>query len=67
MKRARSVTSDTGVDDDAKSTTSSIGGSRTPARKTPAQVKAEAAARKAKVMIVYTLFFVFIIHKDQYK
>lgn len=48
MKRARSVTSDTGVDDDAKSTTSSIGGSRTPARKTPAQVKAEAAARKAK-------------------
>merc|ERR1711874_305443 len=47
-KRARSVTSDTVVDDDAKSTTSSVGGSKTPARKTPAQVKAEAAARKAK-------------------
>merc|ERR1719187_2737032 len=47
LKRARSVTSD--AEDDARSTTSSVGPStRTPARKTPAQVKAEAAARKAK-------------------
>merc|ERR1711892_1597334 len=39
MKRARSVTSDTGgIEDDNRSTT----------RKTPSQVKAEAAARKAK-------------------
>ena len=70
MKRARSVTSDTGgieddnrfkidtpetVTDDAnncRSTTSSqsVGPTnRTPTRKTPSQVKAEAAARKAKV------------------
>lgn len=51
MKRARSVTSDAGADDDARSTTSSVGpasSSKTPARKTPAQVKAEAAARKIK-------------------
>jgi len=47
LKRARSVTSD--AEDDARSTTSSVGpATRTPARKTPAQVKAEAAARKAK-------------------
>jgi len=52
MKRARSVTSDTGgIDDDNRSTTSSqsVGPTnRTPTRKTPSQVKAEAAARKAK-------------------
>merc|ERR1711892_1452480 len=52
MKRARSVTSDTGgVEDDNRSTTSSqsVGPTnRTPTRKTPSQVKAEAAARKAK-------------------
>jgi len=49
MKRARSVTSDTAIDDDNRSTTSSQGGStRTPSRRTPSQVKAEAAARKAK-------------------
>jgi len=71
MKRARSVTSDTGgIEDDnrfnidtsaeavtydainCRSTTSSqsVGPTnRTPTRKTPSQVKAEAAARKAKV------------------
>ena len=50
MKRARSVTSDTVAADteDARSVSSS-GGARTPARKTPSQVKAENAARKAKV------------------
>jgi len=52
IKRARSVTSDTGgIDDDNRSTTSSqsVGpANRTPTRKTPSQVKAEAAARKAK-------------------
>ena len=50
MKRARSVTSDTVAADteDARSVSSS-GGTRTPARKTPSQVKAENAARKAKV------------------
>jgi len=52
MKRARSVTSETVVlDDDNRSTSSSqnVGPSnRTPTRKTPSQVKAEAAARKAK-------------------
>jgi len=52
MKRARSVTSDTGgIEDDNRSTTSSqsVGPTnRTPSRKTPSQVKAEAAARKAK-------------------
>merc|ERR550534_1133739 len=51
MKRARSVTSDTGgLDDDNRSTASSqsVGPSRTPNRRTPGQVKAEAAARKAK-------------------
>jgi len=49
MKRARSVTSEAGADDDARSTTSSVGpSSKTPARKTPAQVKADAAARKLK-------------------
>lgn len=49
MKRARSVTSEAGADDDARSTTSSVGPStKTPARKTPAQVKADAAARKLK-------------------
>merc|ERR1712013_819403 len=52
MKRARSVTSDTGgIEDDNRSTTSSqsVGPTnRTPTRKTPSQVKAEAAARKAK-------------------
>merc|ERR1719225_214086 len=49
MKRARSVTSDTVAADteDARSVSSS-GGARTPARKTPSQVKAENAARKAK-------------------
>ena len=59
IKRARSVTSDQGLlDDDARSvssTTSAAGGLAngpvrpSSARKTPAQVKAEAAARKAKV------------------
>merc|ERR550534_3678894 len=51
MKRARSVTSDNGgLDDDNRSTASSqsVGPSRTPNRRTPSQVKAEAAARKAK-------------------
>merc|ERR1719318_484536 len=52
MKRARSVTSDTGgIEDENRSTTSSqsVGPTnRTPTRKTPSQVKAEAAARKAK-------------------
>jgi len=51
MKRARSVTSDAGgIDDDNRSTTSSqsVGPARTPGRRTPSQVKAEAAARKAK-------------------
>merc|ERR1719481_1607865 len=52
MKRARSVTSDagTGIDDDNRSTTSSqsVDPARTPSRRTPSQVKAEAAARKAK-------------------
>jgi len=52
MKRARSVTSETvGLDDDNRSTSSSqnVGPTnRTPTRKTPSQVKAEAAARKAK-------------------
>lgn len=56
MKRARSVTStggieDGGIDDDNRSTASSqsVGPSnRTPTRKTPSQVKADAAARKAK-------------------
>merc|ERR1719219_1654525 len=51
LKRARSVTSDTGgLDDDNRSTASSqsVGPSRTPNRRTPSQVKAEAAARKAK-------------------
>jgi len=60
MKRARSVTSDQGMaDDDARSvsSTASNGGLASgpvrpsSARKTPAQVKAEAAARKAKVGI----------------
>jgi hypothetical protein len=60
MKRARSVTSEQGLlDDDARSvsSTTSAGGGlasgpvrpTSAARKTPAQVKAEAAARKAKV------------------
>jgi len=53
-KRARSVTSDQALDDDQKSNSSTASGlSNTvrpsSARKTPAQVKAEAAARKAKV------------------
>merc|ERR1719341_1017182 len=51
LKRARSVTSDTGgLDDDNRSTASSqsVGPSRAPNRRTPSQVKAEAAARKAK-------------------
>merc|ERR1719370_2364057 len=51
LKRARSVTSDNGgLDDDNRSTASSqsVGPSRTPNRRTPSQVKAEAAARKAK-------------------
>merc|ERR1719277_368039 len=55
MKRARSVTSDSvgagGDNDDARSVssvTSSGAGARTPSRKTPSQVKAENAARKAK-------------------
>ena len=58
MKRARSVTSDSvgagGDNDDARSVssvTSSGAGARTPSRKTPSQVKAENAARKAKVNI----------------
>ena len=44
------MTSDTVAADteDARSVSSS-GGARTPARKTPSQVKAENAARKAKV------------------
>lgn len=46
MKRARSVTSDTIDNDDARSVSSV--GSRTPSRKTPSMVKAENAARKAK-------------------
>ena len=52
MKRARSVTSDNvGDNEDTRSVSSSQSvGSRTPARKTPSQVKAESAARKAKVM-----------------
>ena len=51
MKRARSVTSDNvGDNEDTRSVSSSQSvGSRTPARKTPSQVKAESAARKAKV------------------
>merc|ERR1719479_419843 len=50
MKRARSVTSDNvGDNEDARSVSSSQSvGPRTPARKTPSQVKAESAARKAK-------------------
>merc|ERR1719285_1502881 len=51
LKRARSVTSDTGgLDDDNRSTASSqsVGPSRTPNRRTPSQVKAEAASRKAE-------------------
>jgi len=55
LKRARSVTSDTGgLDDDNRSTASSqsVGPSRTPNRRTPSQVKAEAAARKAKTLQV---------------
>merc|ERR1719400_791008 len=50
MKRARSVTSDNvGDNEDTRSVSSSQSvGSRTPARKTPSQVKAESAARKAK-------------------
>jgi len=58
MKRARSVTSDTGgIEDDNRSTTSSqsVGPTnRTPTRKTPSQVKAEAAARKAKATAAKT-------------
>ena len=53
MKRARSVTSDSaaGDNEDARSVSSSQSvGPRTPARKTPSQVKAESAARKAKVI-----------------
>ena len=51
MKRARSVTSDNvGDNEDTRSVSSTQSvGSRTPARKTPSQVKAESAARKAKV------------------
>jgi len=50
MKRARSVTSDNvGDNEDTRSVSSSQSvGPRTPARKTPSQVKAESAARKAK-------------------
>merc|ERR1719242_1253493 len=50
MKRVRSVTSDNvGDNEDTRSVSSSQSvGSRTPARKTPSQVKAESAARKAK-------------------
>merc|ERR1719370_1050277 len=54
LKRARSVTSDSGgLDDDNRSTASSqsVGPSRTPNRRTPSQVKAEAAARKAKTPV----------------
>merc|ERR1719187_291842 len=54
LKRARSVTSDNGgLDDDNRSTASSqsVGPSRTPNRRTPSQVKAEAAARKAKTPV----------------
>merc|ERR1719507_2207629 len=57
LKRARSVTSDTGgLDDDNRSTASSqsVGPSRTPNRRTPSQVKAEAAARKAKTPVPAT-------------
>merc|ERR1719158_2330268 len=57
MKRARSVTSDAGagIDDDNRSTTSSqsVDPARTPSRRTPSQVKAEAAARKAKASPQY--------------
>ena len=51
MKRARSVTSDSaaGDNEDARSVSSVTSGTRTPARKTPSQVKAENAARKSKV------------------
>ena len=54
MKRARSVTSDNvGDNEDTRSVSSSQSvGPRTPARKTPSQVKAESAARKAKVVTV---------------
>ena len=55
MKRARSVTSDSvaGDNEDTRSVSSSQSvGPRTPARKTPSQVKAESAARKAKVVTV---------------
>merc|ERR1719220_1517560 len=50
MKRARSVTSDSaaGDNEDARSVSSVTSGTRTPARKTPSQVKAENAARKSK-------------------
>merc|ERR1719490_88241 len=57
LKRARSVTSDTGgLDDDNRSTASSqsVGPSRTPNGRTPSQVKAEAAARKAKTPVPAT-------------
>ena len=53
MKRARSVTGSDNVGDneDTRSVSSSqsVGSRTTPARKTPSQVKAESAARKAKV------------------
>jgi len=51
MKRARSVTSDNvGDSEDTRSVSSSQSvGPRTPARKTPSQVKAESAARKSKI------------------
>ena len=54
MKRARSVTSDNvGDNEDTRSVSSSQSvGPRNPARKTPSQVKAESAARKAKVVTV---------------
>ena len=49
MKRARSVTSDAVADNDDARSVSSVG-SRTPSsRKTPSMIKAENAARKAKV------------------
>ncbi|XP_023325043.1 ensconsin isoform X5 [Eurytemora carolleeae] len=60
MKRAKSVTSEHGIEDDQRSNSSStasgpINSASTPvrpssARKTPAQVKAEAAARRSKVI-----------------
>ena len=53
MNRSRS----TEKDDDAKSTSSNLSLSKGAPRKTPAQVKADAAARKGKVSLLNTLFY----------